>query len=67
MEDLRTGDLTMEGLDKIQKIVDKLKIEVELVTDCGTGTQYVEPERISIQDNGTVTVTVRAWKDKSYK
>jgi len=40
-----------------------LNIDIELVTDDGYGSQYVEPERICVQEDGTITVTVRAWRD----
>lgn len=40
-----------------------LNIDIELVTDDGYGSRYVEPERICIQEDGTITVTVRAWRD----
>ena len=60
------SDLTIEELKEIEKTVGKLNIEVRLITDCGLGSQFVHPEKIRIENDGTVTVDVRAWRDKSY-
>lgn len=61
------SNLSIEEIDKVCAIVDNLKLDVKLVTPCGQGSQFVQPESIDVQDDGTITVVVKAWKDKSYK
>jgi len=38
-------------------------MQIKLVTDCGKGSLYVEPERLEVEDDGSVTIVVRAWRD----
>jgi len=37
-------------------------ISIKLVTDDGMGSQYIYPEKVEIEDNGDITVVVKAWR-----
>lgn len=40
------------------------QVTIELVTEDGMGSQFVEPERVEVQDDGTVTYVVKAWASR---
>lgn len=59
-------EICMDCLEVIKAKAEGLEIEVELITPCGSGTRFVKPEKVTVQDDGTINVTIKAWRDKSY-
>jgi len=44
-----------------------IKFQIKLITEDGMGTQYVPAERVEIENDGSLTFVVKAWRDPDLK
>lgn len=53
----------MTELERLKKEIERLKHpHVRLEEEGGLGVQYINPERLEQNDDGSYTVVVKAWR-----